>query len=369
MKLDRPLSGYLDCLRFVAAFAVLLGHMDQDGLYLSWMPLSGFSHESVIIFFVMSGFIISAGTATRHTERLDFFVARASRIYSVALPAILFSLFLSGIVATFDPLATKSLTNYAPFSWWSTLSSLLFLNKSWTNPAELSLNMPYWSLCYEVWYYVIFGLLFFIKSRSRWPLIAAVALFAGPAIMVLFPIWLMGAWLASSTSSISAPKNSVIAWSCFLGSIMVLIIIRVFEVDLEIRSILKEYNPWLWRLGNSQRIVTDYIIGAAITLNIWSFSGLNYNILEFFKKHINLFKQLAGFSFTLYLFHRPLTQLFGHYFPNTNKSIPISILWTAGLVFLCYLISFCTERQLPRWRSIISAAASFIFRIRGRLAR
>lgn len=150
---------------------------------------------------------------------------------------------------------------------------------------------------------------------------------------------------------------------------MVLIIIRVFEVDLEIRSILKEYNPWLWRLGNSQRIVTDYIIGAAITLNIWSFSGLNYNILEFFKKHINLFKQLAGFSFTLYLFHRPLTQLFGHYFPNTNKSIPISILWTAGLVFLCYLISFCTERQLPRWRSIISAAASFIFRIRGRLAR
>ena len=80
MKLDPPLSSYLDCLRFIAAFSVLLGHMDQDGLYLAWMPLSKFSHEAVIIFFVMSGFIISKGAATRHTEKLDFFIARASRI-------------------------------------------------------------------------------------------------------------------------------------------------------------------------------------------------------------------------------------------------------------------------------------------------
>lgn len=355
MKLDAPLSGYLDFLRFIAAFAVLLGHMDQDGLYLAWMPLSEFSHESVMIFFVMSGFIISSGTKNRHPEKFDFFVARASRIYSVALPAVLFSLLLSTLVVTFDPIAPKSLSNFVPFSWWSPLSSLLFLNKSWTNSAELSLNMPYWSLCYEVWYYVIFGILFFAKSRLRWALIAGAALLAGPAIMVLFPIWLMGAWLASSKS---LPKNSLIAWSGFLSSIVVLVVIKVFEVDVEIRSVLKEYNPWFWRLGNSQRIVTDYIIGAAITLNIWSFSGLSQNILDFFRKHINLFKQMAGFSFTLYLFHRPMTQLFGHYFPNTSESIFISILWTAGLVFLCYLISFSTERQLPRWRTIVSTMAS-----------
>ncbi len=35
MKMSPALSAYLDLLRFVAALAVLLGHMAQDGLYMA----------------------------------------------------------------------------------------------------------------------------------------------------------------------------------------------------------------------------------------------------------------------------------------------------------------------------------------------
>lgn len=65
MTLKPALSAYLDCLRFIAAFAVLLGHMDQDGLSMVWMPLSRYSHDAVVIFFVLSGFIIVLGISPK----------------------------------------------------------------------------------------------------------------------------------------------------------------------------------------------------------------------------------------------------------------------------------------------------------------
>ena len=49
---------YINFLRFTAAIAVMLGHLDQDGIPMNWLPLAKFSHEAVIVFFVLSGFII-----------------------------------------------------------------------------------------------------------------------------------------------------------------------------------------------------------------------------------------------------------------------------------------------------------------------
>ena len=45
MKISPAQSAYLDFLRFVAALAVLLGHMKQNGFDMAWMPLARFSHE------------------------------------------------------------------------------------------------------------------------------------------------------------------------------------------------------------------------------------------------------------------------------------------------------------------------------------
>ena len=198
MTLKPALSAYLDCLRFTAAFAVLLGHMDQDGLSMAWMPLSRFSHDAVVIFFVLSGFIIYYSTTTRTHNWREYVVMRLSRIYSVALPAVLVCISLALVLSSQSEFDPTRYSNYSPASVWHTVSSLLFLNQSWLNEADLVLNNPYWSLCYEVWFYVLFGAWYFTYGWRRIVFVAIAALVAGPSILLLMPIWLMGAWLAAS---------------------------------------------------------------------------------------------------------------------------------------------------------------------------
>ena len=209
MKLSPAHSAYLDFVRFFAALAVLLGHMSQDGFDMSWMPLANMSHDAVIVFFVMSGFIIYSSTAGRGGSGLDYLVARASRIYSVALPAVLFCVALSLLVGWLAPQLIPSLPAWRPFSLGNIAGSLLFINESWSafRPGtQLTLNGPYWSLCYEVWYYIVFGLYFFVRSAWRWPLVMLACLAAGPQIVVLLPIWCLGAWMA-------ARRDSLPCWS------------------------------------------------------------------------------------------------------------------------------------------------------------
>ncbi|MBX9631923.1 MAG: hypothetical protein K2X67_15505 [Burkholderiales bacterium] len=129
MKLSPALSSYLDLLRFTAAVTVLFEHMRQDGFDMRWMPLAVLSHEAVIVFFVMSGFIIYSSTADRVASLRDYVVARSSRVYSVALPAVVFCVGVSMVVGNLfaDPWTVK---DYHPASLGDVVGSLLFTHES-----------------------------------------------------------------------------------------------------------------------------------------------------------------------------------------------------------------------------------------------
>ena len=139
-------------------------------LYVGYLPFGNFKHDAVIIFFVLSGLVICA-TSTRPSETwITYLTARASRIYSVAIPAIVLSFGLKGIAAFLepgylqpDPTTDVVLSNDLHIS--TAVSALLFLLQSWHSQA-LPWNGPYWSLCYEVWYYVIFGILLFVRNLA-----------------------------------------------------------------------------------------------------------------------------------------------------------------------------------------------------------
>src|SRR6185295_17400011 len=73
------------------------------------------------------------------------------------------------------------------------LLSLLFLNQSWNLTVTPLSNGPYWSLCYEVWYYVIFGIIAFDANRPRRTLLLfAACLIAGPRILLMSTVWFVG---------------------------------------------------------------------------------------------------------------------------------------------------------------------------------
>jgi len=352
MKLTPSFSSYLDFLRFGAALTVLIGHMVQDGFALGWIPIAYLSHEAVVVFFVMSGYIVYASTVARQGTAADYFIARASRIYSVALPAVVFCVGLSLAVAWIWPALAAIEPSWRPFSWADMGASLLFLNESWGSPTDLTLNGPYWSLCYEVWYYILFGIAYFGRGRWRWPLFAIAAAIAGPAIIVLFPIWLFGAWLAARPGrqlSVS-PGLALVVW---IGSFLVVCAIQWSDLDQFIKSWFHNRVPGFWRLEAAQRLFTDYVIALALGAHLAVYASLPQTIRLFFERTRANWTFLAGFSFTLYLFHRPMTALAGESIDPATMSVALSLGFLALVLVVCWAISFVTERQLPAWRSVL----------------
>lgn len=358
VKVTPALSAYLDLMRFGAALAVLLGHMDEDGLYMSWMPLSSFNHAAVIVFFVLSGFIICATTLDRPGGVRAYAVARLSRIYSVVIPAIAFCTAIGGVVMVLLPDWGAQMSNYRKVAVADLVSSLLFLNESWGNSTTLTLNTPYWSLCYEVWFYVLFGIFIYCRGGRRWAMLIIAALIAGPRILILFPVWLLGAALAAYGSRIGQ-FSRVGAVMLFLGTILAVCGIALTETDASLRKTLHDIVPGFWRLQGSQRFVTDYLLGIAVAANILAFTQLgSARMLVNLKRPLTY---LAGSSFTLYLFHRPMTQILGVWLPNANQSVPYSIFALLLIVGLCLLISYGTERRLATWRRGFSLLIDQIF--------
>src|SRR3954454_13288630 len=156
MPIEENFSLYLDLVRFFAALDVFISHSIWFHLYDGKIGLPLWGHEAVIAFFVLSGLVISSNAARPSETLMTYAVARASRIYSVAIPAIALCYTLKGIATFLKPDLLLSEWSYTDLSLSTPILALLFLLMSWGDQ-PLPWNAPYWSLCYEVWYYVIFG--------------------------------------------------------------------------------------------------------------------------------------------------------------------------------------------------------------------
>src|SRR5579875_667998 len=104
LPLTRETSLYLDATRALAALVVFLVHFSKPqisgGLFWQVAPFGG---DAVIVFFVMSGFVIAHATARGERSAATYFVNRAARIYSVAVPAIALTLACDFIGRWIDP--------------------------------------------------------------------------------------------------------------------------------------------------------------------------------------------------------------------------------------------------------------------------
>jgi peptidoglycan/LPS O-acetylase OafA/YrhL len=104
--MKKDLSIYLDILRVLAAATVFLAHlssMKNSGGFL-WQ-FQNFGHPAVIVFFVLSGYLIQYSVTARENTLIDYAVARLGRLYSVVIPALLLTYVLDRIGASFDPMS------------------------------------------------------------------------------------------------------------------------------------------------------------------------------------------------------------------------------------------------------------------------
>lgn len=347
--ISEELSVYLDAVRFLAALAVLVGHLDQDGMYATWLLIGNFSHAAVVVFFVLSGLVISQSAFSREHDWCSYAVARFARIQSVVLPAIALSFAVKGLAAWMDPTSLGAEFAEVDLRIGNLIGPLLFLNESWGLGTALPWNGPYWSLCYEVWYYVIFGLAMFLRGSNRWLWVILAALVAGPAVLLLFPIWLLGSWLARHGAGlVQSRRMSVLLW---FTSFVSFVFLNQSGVDVWISHRLYETVPGFWRLEGSQRFVTDYVLGVLVAINFVAFRGIEKGVLHVMavvKKPVTF---LAGFTFSLYLYHRPLTHFAGHFFPNREQSESVTLLWLGMILGVCFLFGAITEKKKHVFRA------------------
>jgi len=176
-------------LRLVAALLVLVTHSygvtgfgdDEPMLKIFGTSLGTFAVE---VFFVTSGYLI-AKSWDRRRAPLEFLWARFLRIYPALWVCVLFCVFVVGLYFTTLP-AGEFLTHLSTWKFLLEDSTLMILGVYTTLPgvfaaggsAEGSVNVPLWTLPYEIKMYLgllVLGVTGLLYKRLIPPLLAVVA--------------------------------------------------------------------------------------------------------------------------------------------------------------------------------------------------
>jgi peptidoglycan/LPS O-acetylase OafA/YrhL len=363
LQISRFQSDLLDLSRWVAALLVVIEHlrslMFADYVSASRMGLAGkvlyfmtgFGHEAVMVFFVMSGFLVGG----RVFERLasgafswrKYVVDRGSRLYAVFLLALLLGAILDYLgYHYFNHFGLYDRSFSSPIAvvnhdFHQNLTAPIFaLNmvmcQTVLGPVFGS-NGPLWSLANEFWYYLagpaLFGLFF---APGRWRLVAGIGVLVLvgwllPADMLLYSlVWILGAGLYFFNARPRLPL--------WLSAILLL------------GSLAATRLQWLSlpHLGNFLIAVSFALVINSAAGGVWRIPG-----------HA-LSRRAADFSYSVYLCHFPFLVFvlsafhqvtgLGLRMSPTARLFGLSLLILALVYLWCYLVSLVTERQTPRIR-------------------
>lgn len=299
--MPKSFSIYLDIVRLTAAVLVYLTHsnliVDQR------VPLGAYGHSAVVVFFVLSGYVIAFVTDKKETDWRIYAASRISRVYSVVVPAIAITLIADAIGRAHDP----SLYKY-PWDHFALriVASLAMLNEIWFVAITPFSNVPYWSIAYESWFYLLFGVAVFMPGRWAWLAPAALLLVVGPKIAILFPLWLMGValyrwrWLHL--------KSETVAWLLILVSWIGIVGLHLGGFFDWTYSLTRELlGKWLFvQMNFSKFAMGDYVLATLVVANFIGMRTLSHRFDGLLLRFETPVASAASVTFTLYLLHHPV---------------------------------------------------------------
>ncbi len=208
----------LELMRGLASLDVWLWHLlncdsgiPNIGLY----RFVGWSRESVIVFFVLSGYVIALSQQRLHRSALPFFKARVKRIEPLYLIAVAAAVVAGWVL-------------HQPCTTWQITGHLLFLQSfEGSLVPPLPTNGPLWSLGTEFEFYLTLVLILALRRPALMGVWWALAL-AGMAVrytghassgveglalefLAISPCWLLGYLFAGFASRFSLPLLSALA--------------------------------------------------------------------------------------------------------------------------------------------------------------
>ena len=349
--ISEPVSIYMDTLRILAAITVFYGHA-----YAQWFTTKGYNydgidwgHVSVVVFFALSGYVIAHTTTGNNRGPSLYAQSRLSRLSSVVIPTLLVTALIEILVKFLDPALLMHYTR--GLSWPRYLLSGLYLNEIWFFSASPPINGPLWSLSFEFWYYVIFGC-FFYRTKN-WISIAVIivaCLIAGPKILAMMPIWILGNLAYRIQNSI---KSKTTTWTIVFISFSIAIVMAVTLPSLPFHL----GRPPLFFAG---QFITDFIVGIFMAISLWALPagyGKPRPAVSANKAMVFL-RKFADLTFPLYVLHDPLLVLFRSIwktklFDGFQMGIGIISVFIA-----CIILGYLMEEKRDKWVALFKSIFS-----------
>lgn len=304
-------STFLNILRIFSSELVVFGHLYYWGLkdqYGIPMQLANFG---VIIFFILSGILISNSVFSKLNKGYtfkEFFIDRFSRIYSGLFPCMIFIAVLDGIhLVFFKSHYVLEYSAFDDFNIVNFIGTIFQIQGPGIFPPILDYmnigsgfgsGLALWSLGIEWWMYMLFGWIFLYMISTKFkdltsyivliffsviPTLYLFTFFNGGSLFILPIIWATGSVAVVIINKMSFPPIQKIA--LFVGGMMF--------IGSFISMISLMTNPFYPS--------NCFIMILAILLILIGLKDTKYfiNVQTFFK-------WFADYSFTLYIIHVPI---------------------------------------------------------------
>ena len=219
---------------------------------------------------------------------------------------------------------------------WQVLSGVLFINRLWFCDVTQGSDLPYWSLGYEVPYYVIFGLAMFAGSRWRWPSVIAALVVVGPRIAGLLPLWLAG--VGAYRVCARRPPGQMVGAVLCAGSFCA----------------WTGYEVMAWRGERWGEITQDYLVGCLFAVHLIGFRSVSSWAARPLSLVAVPLRWLAGATLSIYLFHLPVAQFLGAVAARSPSSPGARLVVFGGTLLAVFALAEITERKRAAWRRAVA---------------
>ena len=332
---------------------VFVGHAPFNPSFAFWSNKLNLGYDSVVAFFVLSGYVISYSATEKEKTPLNYTLARIARIYPVAIGTILVALCLQ-IVA--EPLSPNLYTHYhgqlenAP----SVIAQcLLFLNEAWWFDVKPFAMGPYWSLPFEVWDYVAYGVLIFLNGWKRAALLIAILALLGPKFLLLLPVWAIG-----STTYHFGRKwtfNKPTAWVMTIVPIVIYAAFKLLLPSTWSYHLLGQKIEELFHHGldGAAAFLWATIMGALFAVHLVGVYNLTASRVRKWVTLSHIITFFSDLSFTLYMIHMPVTYfIYAYLAPSFQQPGPEGKVLIYGTVLaVSYTFSALIEKSRHQLRN------------------
>lgn len=363
---------WLDLLRGIAALIVLMGHLrsvlfqdyetiqNPNAVAKAFYFITGFGHQAVILFFVLSGFFIIKSIHDAHQKNnwswKHYLLNRLSRLWMVLIPGLILGAFWDQLGLHLNPQfdiytgAIKHLVYFNPQGHLGLdvfLGNLFFLQTIFF--PTYGTNGALWSLSNEFWYYIIFPCLY-IAYQVR-------AAFSKRLIFFFIGMLLLSAFQFFSLDVATHPRDYFFIWMfgglalflsrqalSFFKKPMTSLLMAGLLIGM-LLGIRLQFLPLIfndWGLG----IVTIFLVCGLSQIEMRS------SLLE----KVSTF--LSNISYTLYIVHLPFVVFISSQLASQRLDFSSNNMLKYLGIFLvtiayAYVVYYVFERNTSRVKSYI----------------